>query len=139
VLQIINLITTVANTLFNTYLPQFSSYRIKKQYKELKIKFKRALLINYSIIFISFTLVLILGDYILEFLNSNVSLLEPKYLIVIMLYMFLYNNQSVFGTFIATDNKLPHYRAFFISSLLVIGTQFLLMNIFHPTLWNLIL
>ncbi|MBD8004258.1 O-unit flippase-like protein [Bacillus norwichensis] len=138
VLQIINLITTVANTFFNTYLSQFSSYRFKKQYKELKLKFKQALLVNYGITILSFIAVFFLGDIILIFLNSNVSLLDSKYLLIIMVYMFLYNNQSVFGTFIATDNKLPHYKAFFISSLLVIGTQLLLINIFEPTLWSLL-
>src|SRR5699024_783430 len=38
VLQIINLVTSVANTFFNTFLPQFSSYRLKIQLTELKLK-----------------------------------------------------------------------------------------------------
>lgn len=139
VLQIINLVTTVANTFFNTFLPQFGSYRFKKQYRELILKFKQAIFINYIIIITSFTVILFLGDFLLNIINSNVSLLSWEYLLIIMVYMFLYNNQSVFGTFIATKNKLPHYRAFFISSLLVIITQLLLMTLFKPTLWNLLM
>lgn len=139
VLQIINLITGVANTFFNTYLPQFSSYRMNKEYSLLKTKFKKALVVNYLIIFISFMIVLFLGDYMLEIINANTKLLPWQFTLIIMLYMFLYNNHSVFATFIGTTNVLPHYKAFFVSSLLVVLSQVSLLTTFEPSIWYLIL
>lgn len=139
VLQIINLITVVANTLFNTFLPQFSSHRINREYKMLKQSFKKAILANYLIIIISFTIVLFAGNFMLSLINSNVELLSWPFTLTIMLYVFLYNNHSVFATFTATKNILPHYKAFIVSSLLVLVLQLSLMFTFEPTLWYLIL
>src|SRR5690625_4068707 len=139
VLQITNLVMPVANTFFNTYLPQFSSFRFQGKYKSLQTVFTKAIMINYLIIITSFISILIFGDFILDLMNSNVELLSWPYLTIIMIYMFLYNNQSIFGTFIGTNNTLPHYKAFFVSSILVLGTQLILMITSTPTLWKLIL
>src|SRR5690606_18280854 len=65
VLQIISIITGVANTFFNTFLPQFSSYRVESEYKLLKKTFKKAILINYLITFISFIILIFAGNIIL--------------------------------------------------------------------------
>ena len=138
VLQIINLITVVANTFFNTFLPQFSSYRVKKEYGLLKSTFKKAIVMNYFIIFVTFVIVLFAGDFLLSIINSNVKLLHWPFTLVIMAYMFLYNNHSIFATFISTKNILPHYKAFFISSLIVLVLQITLMNVFEPNIWYLI-
>lgn len=138
VLQIINLITVVANTFFNTFLPQFSSYRVKREFKLLRLRFKKAIIINYIIIFISFLVVLFAGDFILNLFNSNVELLSWQYMLVIMIYIFLYNNHTIFSTLIATKNILPHYKAFIISSIIVIVLQVTFLNLL-PILWSLIL
>src|SRR5699024_12193800 len=138
VLQIINLITVVANTFFNTFLPHFSSYKVKREYKLLRLTFKKAILINYFIVFTSFLVFFFAGEFILNIFNSNVGLLSWPYTLVIMIYMFLYNNHTIFATLTATKNILPHYKAFIISSIIVILTQLLLVNI-KPVLWSLIL
>lgn len=139
VLQITNLVTTVANTFFNTYLPQFSSYRFKKEYQKLKKTFKKAIIVNYFIIFISFLCVVLFGNTILGWFNSEVQLLPLRFTVTVMLYVFLYNNQSVYSTFIATKNILPHYKAFFISSIIVLVIQLSLLNVLGPSLWYLLL
>lgn len=139
ILQIATVITSVANAFFNTYQAQFSSDRINGQHKKMIIKFKQAISINYLIIFTSFATIFFLADFLLVVIDSSISTLAPEYLLVVMIYLFLYNNQSIFSSFIATKNKLPHYKSFIISSLLVLGTQFFLMNITTPTLWGLLL
>ncbi|MBD1221303.1 hypothetical protein IC602_01605 [Virgibacillus halodenitrificans] len=138
VLQVVNVITSVANTFFNTYQAQFSSYRLHGRHKKMIMKFKQAISINYLITTFSFVVLFFFGEFILNIINSNVSILPREYLLVMMIYLFLYNNQLIFGSFIATKNELPHYKAFLISSLLVVITQFFLMNIVTPTLWNLL-
>lgn len=138
ILQILTVITTVANTFFNTYLPQFGAYRLKNEKNKIKTTLKRAVLINYVIVFSSFLVVLFAGDFVLRVLNSNVELLPTPFLLLMMVYIFLYNNHSLFATFIATKNVLPHYKAFFISALLVLMFQVVLLYI-KPTLWSLLL
>lgn len=139
VLQIVTLITVVGNTLFNTYLPQFSSYRLKGNYHLLKKTFKKAIFINYFIILSAFAIFIIFSKAILGLIDSNVELPSLPILITIMIYIFLFNNHTLFATFIATSNILPHYKAFIYSSIIVLGSQFLLMKTYAPTLWLLIL
>ncbi|WP_298787503.1 O-unit flippase-like protein [uncultured Marinococcus sp.] len=138
-LQVLSLTTVVGNTFFNTFLPQFNSYRLKQKYRLLKRTFKKALVINYSIISISFLAFFIIAEKLLEVINSNVESLHWSYTLAIMFYIFLYNNHTVFATFIATKNVLPHYRAFIISSLVILIIQFSLLYNFEANLWHLIL
>ncbi|GAE31354.1 O-unit flippase-like protein [Halalkalibacter hemicellulosilyticus] len=139
VLQVFTLITVVANTFFNTFLPQFSSNRVNSQYNNLKSIFKKALLINYIITILGFAGFILTINIFLDLINSDVELLPMPVIIVIMIYMFLYNNQSIFTAFNATKNVLPHYKSFFISSLLVLGLQLFLLYYFDATLWSLLL
>jgi O-antigen/teichoic acid export membrane protein len=139
VLQITSLITVLANTFFNTYLPQFSSYRVKNEHKLLNNTFWKAILINYFIIFIAYILLLVFSDFVLELIGSNVDMLPLPYTLVIMLYIFLYNNHTIFASMIATKNELPHYKAFILSAIGVISLQLILLYTLEPTLWSLIL
>lgn len=138
-LQIISLINVVANTFFNTYLAQFSAYRIKGEQQLLSQTLKKALGINYLIVISAYSLFIIFGSLILTFINSNVSLLPLGYSIIIMIYMFLYNNHVLFASFLATSNYLPHYKAFIISSVIVLFSQVISINVFGQGLWGLLL
>ncbi|AYE52407.1 hypothetical protein OEA_22510 [Priestia megaterium NCT-2] len=139
VLQVVSIIAAIANTFFNTFLPKFSSYRVNHKYTLLEITFKKAILINNLIMIISFIIIIVAGDFILNLLHSNIELLSWPYLLVVMLYMFLYNNHSIYATFIGTKNELPHYRAFIISSVVILTLQLSLMYILTPNIWSLII
>lgn len=138
VLQILTLIISLATTFFNAHLPKFAAYRLNNEKTKLRKVLKKALLINYIIVFISFSLIIFLGDFILSLINSNVELLPLSILLVVMLYFFLYNNHSILATFIATKNILPHSKAFIYSAILVLIFQLVSLNV-YPSIWSLIL
>ena len=139
ILQVVSLINVVANTFFNTYLPQFSAYRLKGQKVLLRETFKKAITINYFITIIAYLIFLAFSNLFVNIINSDLELLPLEFTITIMLYMFLYNNHVLFSTFLSTSNTLIYYKAFLISSILVLSSQLILVNLLEDTLWSLIL
>lgn len=137
--QILTIIITLSNSYFNTYLSKINFLRVKNDYYEIIKIFKKAIITNYIFNITAFVLLVIFGEYFLELLNSNYELIPFVPMILVILYRFLYNNQSLFTTFLTTKNKIPHYKYFLISSLITITSQIILLEFFDKSLMNLIL
>lgn len=135
--QIVTLILTLSNSFFNTFLPKFNFYRIKNNIKSLKILFTKAMIINYMINIILFSLFLILGPTIIQLISQENSLLPTNIMILVVIYRFLYNNQSLFVSMISTKNIVP-YKSFIISSIIIVCLQLLCMQI-NNNIYNLII
>lgn len=136
--QIITLCLTLSNSYFNTYLAQFNYYRVKNKKDELNQLFKKSILINYSINIVLFLGVILLGEYVLTFISDDKTLLPINIMILVIIYRFLYNNQTIFVSLLSTKNIIPYYKSFIISALLIVMFQVLLLT-FRPSLLSMIL
>lgn len=137
--QIITLILALSNAYFNTYLSKFNYLRVKQENKQLVKLFLKSIFTNYLFNFFAFSCLIIMGDYILEFIGTNYKLLDLVPLLIIITYRFLYNNQLLFTAFLTTKNKIPYYMHFILSSVLTVVIQSLLLNILGRNILNLIL
>ncbi|WP_436862358.1 O-unit flippase-like protein [Staphylococcus caeli] len=137
--QIVTLILMLSNSYFNTYLSKFNYLRVKNQFDELIILFRKSMITNYIFNIVAFTLFVLLGGFFLEILGTDYKLLPLGPLILIIVYRFLYNNQILFTTFLTTKNKIPHYRQFMISALITVAVQVIVLVFLEKSLMYLIL
>lgn len=135
--QIVTLCLALSNSYFNTYLAQFNYFRVKNNVNDLISLFRRSVFVNYVINIVLFSGVILLGDYILDLMSTDKSLLPLPMTILIIAYRFLYNNQNVFVSLLSTKNIVPYYKSFIISAVIIVSIQFILLNI-KPTLLNIL-
>lgn len=137
--QVVTLILTLSNSYFNTYLSQINYLRVKnKQHKILHI-FKKSIITNYTFNILSFVLLLVFGNTILNLINYKNGLLPLIPMLIILTYRFLYNNQIIFTAFLTTKNIIPHYKSFLKSAIITVTIQILLLSIFNDNLITLLL
>lgn len=136
--QIITLCLTMSNSYFNTYLAKFSYFRVKDKKQDLIKLFKRSVIINYSINLFLFVCIIVAGQEVLALLGTNKKLLPVTLMILIMIYRFLYNNQTLFVTLLSTKNIVPYYKSFLISSIIAILVQVTTLY-FYPSILSIIL
>lgn len=129
--QIITLILTFSNSYFNTYLSKINYLRAKNEHLLAKKLFIKSININFLINIILFLLVILVGNLLLSIIGSNILLPSMSILLVTIIYRYLYNNQTLFTTFISTTNNLYYYKYFFVSALITVILQFLMVNIFN--------
>lgn len=136
--QIVTLCLTLSNSYFNTYLAKFNYYRVKNNIKDLIKLFKKSIIINYIINLTLFIGVILFANYFLDLISSGNSLLPIPLTILVIIYRFFYNNQTIFVSLLSTKNIVPYYKSFIVSSLITVGLQMFLLNI-NPTLLSLII
>lgn len=136
--QIITLCLTLSNSYFNTYLAKFNYFRVKNNVNELSKLFRKSILINYSINFILFFCFILFGQHALNILGTNKSLLPTMIMLLIIIYRFLYNNQTIFVSVLSTKNIIPYYKSFIISALITVFIQIIILYI-EPSLMSIII
>lgn len=137
--QIITLIIMLSNSYYNTYLAKFNYLRVKNKYDELLRLFRRALITSYLFNFIAFLLFLLLGNLVLSIIGADYKLLNLLPMLIIIIYRFLYNNQTLFTNFLATKNLIPHHKSFLTSAIVTVVIQLVLLQFFDSKLIYLLL
>lgn len=136
--QIITLCLTISNSYFNTYLAKFNYFRVKNDIGELTKLFKKSIMINYCINFILFLGLILFGQYILDIFASEKLLLSTSLMLIIIVYRFLYNNQTIFVSLLSTKNEIPYYKTFIVSALITVSIQITLLFL-SPIILSIIL
>ena len=137
--QIITLIIMLSNSYYNTYLAKFNYLRVKNKYDELLSLFRKALITSYLFNFIAFFLFLLLGNLVLRIIGADYKLLNLIPMLIIIIYRFLYNNQTLFTNFLATKNLIPHHKSFLTSAIVTVVVQLVLLKFFDNKLIYLLL
>ncbi|MCJ0929718.1 oligosaccharide flippase family protein [Virgibacillus halodenitrificans] len=136
--QIITLCLTLSNSYFNTYLAKFNYFRVKDNTRALISLFKKSILINYAINLGLFLGVVLVGQFLLNLFDTGKSLLPNSLIVLIMLYRFLYNNQTLFVSLLSTKNIIPYYKSFLVSSIIIVSIQLITLSI-HASIISIII
>lgn len=60
-------------------------------------------------------------------------------MLIVIVYRFLYNNQTLFTNFLATKNLIPHHKSFLTSAIVTVVVQLVLLQFFDNKLIYLLL
>ncbi|MCJ1759072.1 hypothetical protein MT409_07115 [Mammaliicoccus sciuri] len=137
--QILTLILTLSNSYFNTYLSKFNYLRVKKEYDDLFNLFRRSITTNYLFNLFAMVFLVLFGNNILELIGTDYKLVGISTMIITIAYRFLFNNQVLFTSFLSTKNKIPHYKHFIVSAVIIVIIQVILLEFWVANLYTLLL
>ena len=127
--QIFDIIMSVGNALFNTYIPSMSYERVNGNIKKLKEYFFKAIGVSvYIILFGGFSAIFI-SPYLLDLIKSDTTLLPISISAILLVGNFLTNTHTLSGAFISTGNTMPMYKSYILTSILTIILQLSFVNL----------
>lgn len=136
--QLFDIIMSIGNALFNTYIPSMSYERLNENLIKLKEYFLRAAGISSYVIIIGGTVATLIAPYLLDIINSDTNILPISLSLILLIENLLINNHTLSGAFIATENKIPMYKSYIITAILTISLQFLVVNLTPLGVYGLI-
>lgn len=137
--QLIDIILSFGNTLFNAYLPVMTSSRIEKKMSDLKRIYFLTTGVSILTVIIAGSITIVGAPYVLNFISKEMSILPLSIAGVLLIYNLLYNNHLLAGSYIATGNNLPMFIPYIFTTLLVLVIQILGIFYFNFDLLQIIL
>lgn len=137
--QMFTLIIPIGNALYNSYVPLFSMDRIEGNQSDLKQKFCLSSGVScYTALFGGLAAVCI-APYALRLIHSHSVIIGKMPAMLMLLYLLLNNNHTLCGSFIATGNRVPTYKAYVFTSIIFCSIQIILLKFTHLEVYALIL
>lgn len=119
--QLCSILTGVACTLVNTYMPKFSKYRAIGDKDSLIRDFSMSMVVFYIITILGSIVIIFGGPAILTIIHSKTSLPSTFIVSLFCLMNLLNMNHSYCATFITTANKVPFVKAALIAGFTILG------------------
>lgn len=138
-IQLTTVLTAIATTLFTTYIPKFSSFRVTNDIKGLKDYFSFSMLIYWVLMILGSCIIIIWGTPILYLLKSKTNLPNAELCSMYLMIALLEGNHSLSATLITTDNKVPFVKPSLISGGAIIILSFLSLRFTNLGLKGVIL
>ena len=131
-IQIMTVFSTLGNVAYNTFLPEMiKNITIGNPNKSYSLLYK-SLFLQFVFISIGTIIVLTTGKFFLGLINSNTSILPLSSILLLSLYVYLFNFQLVCINFIIVYNEFPMIKSYLITALSMI-TLITLLSVFFKT------
>lgn len=137
-MQFANILTGVAVIMTNSYMPQFSNYRITGQLEELKALFSFTVLVYWGIMIVGSLVIIFLGAPILSLVQSNTYLPSQSLCAFYLFIITMEGNHSNFATLITTNNEVPFVPAALTSGAFIGILTFLVLQFTNWNLWGVV-
>lgn len=137
--QMFTFIIPVGNALYNSYIPLFSTDRIEGNRSDLKQKFCLSSGVSIYTALFGGLAAIFCAPFILRLIRSHSGIIGPLPAVLMLLYLLLNNNHTLCGSFIATGNRVPTYRAYVFTSVLFCVLQVILLKFTNFGIYALIL
>lgn len=109
-MQLVNILSTVATTFFITFQPKFAALRVEGNSQGFVSLFSFSIIIFYILFTLGGIILLFLGNTILGYIHSNAFLPNKLILCLYIIVVLLENNHSHFATAIISKNNIPFVK-----------------------------
>jgi O-antigen/teichoic acid export membrane protein len=116
--QMIGVVSSVATTPSSVFMPKLSDITLHGDKEKLKNWYSIIFILLFVVYLVGGVCLLLLGDYVLELINSQTSLLSMPIVIIMLITSYLQSNHQRCTGFIMIFNKQPHVKAYIVSSIL---------------------
>jgi O-antigen/teichoic acid export membrane protein len=138
-IQIIAIISSIANVHFTTYQPKIVQYRVQNDSTAIKrIYLKGCMLLFCTVIFGGIVL-LFFGEGILNIIGSKTPLLSKSVMGVALLIYLLEANHGIAGGILLTKNEVPFFKAALFSGAFTMILLFIFLKYTNLGVWGLVL
>ena len=137
--QVINVIATLASVYYASYMPKVAHLRVENNIAAIKQIYIKCILIM-TLTFIGSGIVLVLlGNWALDLLKSQTTILGNWMIITILIINLLEKNHAIAGGFLLSKNEVPFFKAAIISGVATVILLFVLIRYEQTGLWGMIL
>jgi O-antigen/teichoic acid export membrane protein len=126
--QIFELIMTAATLYSTTYIPKFSSLWTENNKENIKLIFRRGLLISISVFILCSVIVIVEGNYFLQLIRSDTVLLPTPCLVIFAISFFLTAIHAQSAAIISAANHILLYLAGLIGGFFVVILIFVFLK-----------
>ncbi len=133
-IQLTSILNAMAQSLFNTYIPKFSNYRVLGQMDEFKRLMSSTLLVYLVVVVLGYAVIIMLGPIILAFIHSRTELPVFSVMVIYCVAMVLEGLHSNFAVLITSKNEVPFVKASLLSGMCIICLTIMILQI---TSWEL--
>jgi O-antigen/teichoic acid export membrane protein len=137
--QMFTLIIPVGNALYNSFIPLFSTDRIEEKSADLKQKFCLSSGMSFYTALLGGLAAIFCAPYLLRLIHSNSEIISRFPAVLMLVYLILNNNHTLCGSFIATGNRVPTYKAYVFTAVVFCFSQIILLNYTSLGVYALIL
>jgi O-antigen/teichoic acid export membrane protein len=136
--QLVNAVANVSASMSVSYLPALqSAFAIDDKGTARTIISK--ITASYCLIFpICLALVILIGIPVFQFIKPTYEF-DTIVFLGLGCYLFLWKQQSMFASYIASTNRIPYSRSFIVAAVLGVLLSFLFVGYFKFGVWGLIL
>lgn len=138
-MQIIGIITALANVYYCAYQPQIVQHRLQGNMNSIKHLYLNGVLLSLLIFIVGGLILLCLGDLALTWIGSQTSLSPNFFVIIALLICFLEANHTNAAGIILTRNEVPFFRASLFSGIATTVLLFLFFQYTFIGVWSTIL
>jgi O-antigen/teichoic acid export membrane protein len=119
--RIFNILQSLSTVTFSTYTPQLASMRSMGKFVDLRILIRKLSFIGFGILLVGYIFLLLLGDFILEIIESNTPLASFSVLSLFG-FAYLFNRVGGFRLDLANQaNQVIEHKATLIYSIVYFG------------------
>ncbi len=137
-LQLIQTLTKVSVSFYGTYQPVLQEAHLINDKENSKKIMSTAITVYTLIFWIGCSGLILIGTPLLNFMNQGGNI-DKGVLLFMSLYMFLYQNNSLFASYISNTNKIPYVKAFLVSGIIMVLLSVLLLKYTPLGIWALML
>ena len=138
-MQIIGIISSIANIYFVTFLPQLSQQQILAKNNSIKKIYRKGLIWSFFLFAVSGTLLVLFGNTILHYIKSQTFLLQKTYLSICLLIAFYESFIMITSHIPLSKNNVPFYKISLIISILTLMLIIILLKYIRLDILGLII
>lgn len=137
-LQLVQTLSTVAASFYGTYQPVLQEAYLKRDKEKSKRIMSTAIAVFTVIFWVGCLCIILIGIPILNLINHGENI-DKLVLLFMGFYTFLYQNNSLFASFISNSNRIPYVKAYLISGLIMVFLSVTLLKFTSLGIWGLML
>jgi len=137
--QLIGILTGVAQVYFFTYQPKIVQYRVQNDIPAIKDIYVKNGFILVCTFITGGVGILFFGAWSMKLIGSKTPLLPNIYISIALLIALLESNHGIAGNILLTKNHVPFFKAALVSGLVTIILLFLFLKFLNIGVWALIL
>lgn len=137
-LQIVTLLANISMSLYGTYQPVLQQCYLQKNEEKSKRILSLVILVYWFLYLSGFAAILVLGIPIIYRIKPGYDI-NSWMLCAMAAYTLLYNNHSLFTSYISNTNRVPYVKAYCISAIFTVVTSTFFLYFTSLGIWGLIL
>jgi len=138
-IQVLMMITTMASSLYSTKLPGMNFEQIYGNKDKVLESFSLSLAVSWFFYILMVICLIVAGNFILNFIGSDVLFLNTVLLACLALVFLLDMNQSLCASYLTTHNEVSFVPAVLVSGVFILIVSVILVYFFNMGILGLII